>query len=54
MDVCKKDFTTKTSTICCYPTDVSFIKSHVNEIIKKIEKLKDYKLIFSAHGLEKY
>ena len=52
MDVCKKkDFTTKTSTICCYPTDVSFIKSHVNEIIKKIEKLKDYKLIFSAHGL---
>ena len=52
MDVCKKkDFTTKTSTICCYPTDVSFIKSHVNEIIKKIENLKDYKLIFSAHGL---
>ena len=52
MDVCKKkNYTTKTSTICCYPTDSFFIKSHVNEIMKKIENLKNYKLIFSAHGL---
>jgi len=51
-DVCKKKkYTTKTSTICCYPTDNLFIKSHVNEIKKKIKDLKNYKLIFSAHGL---
>jgi protoporphyrin/coproporphyrin ferrochelatase len=51
-DVCKKDnYKTKTSLICCYPTEVSFIKSHVEEIKKKIKDLKNYKLIFSAHGL---
>ena len=51
-EVCKKnDYKIKTSTICCYPTDPLFIKSHVNEIKKKIENLKNYKLIFSAHGL---
>ena len=49
---CKKnDFKTKTSTICCYPTDNNFISAHKNEIIKKIDNLKNYKLIFSAHGL---
>jgi protoporphyrin/coproporphyrin ferrochelatase len=51
-DVCKKNnYTTKTSTICCYPTDNSFIKGHVLEIKKKIENLDNYKIIFSAHGL---
>ena len=51
-DVCKKkNYKTKTSTICCYHSDSSFIKSHVKEIQKKIEGLKNYKLIFSAHGL---
>jgi protoporphyrin/coproporphyrin ferrochelatase len=50
--VCKKNnFKTKTSTICCYPTDVNFVSAHKNEIIKKIDSLKNYKLIFSAHGL---
>ena len=50
--ICKKNnFKTKTSTICCYPTDVNFISAHKNEIIKKIDNLKNYKLIFSAHGL---
>ena len=49
---CKKNgFKTKTSTICCYPTDNNFISAHKNEIIKKIDNLKNYKLIFSAHGL---
>ena len=40
-DVCKKNkYTTKTSTICCYPTDNFFIKSHVIEIKEKNRKFK--------------
>ena len=51
-DVCKKEnFKTKTVTICCYPSNNLFIKSHTDEIKKKIDNLKNYKLIFSAHGL---
>ena len=51
-DICNKNnYKVKTSTICCYPTDFSFIKGHVDEIKKKIKDLKNYKLIFSAHGL---
>ena len=51
-DVCKKNnYKTKTSTICCYPTDNFFVKSHVEEIKLKIKNLENYKLIFSAHGL---
>ena len=51
-EVCEKNnYKTKTSTICCYPTDDLFIKSHVGEIKKKIKDLKNFKLIFSAHGL---
>ena len=50
--VCKKiNYSTKTSTICCYPTDISFIKSHVEGIKNKIKDLQNYKLIFSEHGL---
>ena len=51
-DVCKKNnYQVKTSTICCYPTDQNFIKAHTREIIKKTKDLKNFKLIFSAHGL---
>ena len=51
-DVClKNNFNVKTSTICCYPTDESFVLAHKDEIIKKINNLKNFKLIFSAHGL---
>ena len=51
-DVCKKkNYTIKTSTICCYPTDINFINAHTKEIIRKIKDLKNFKLIFSAHGL---
>ena len=51
-DVCKKNnYKIKTSTICCYPTDKNFINAHTKEIIKKIKDLKNFKLIFSAHGL---
>ena len=51
-DVCKKNnYNIKTSTICCYPTDQNFINAHTKEIIKKIKDLKNFKLIFSAHGL---
>ena len=51
-DICKKNnFKTKTSTICCYPTDKSFVSAHTNIIMNKIKNLKNYKLIFSAHGL---
>jgi ferrochelatase len=51
-DVCKKNnYHVKTSTICCYPTDQNFINAHTKEILKKIKSLKNFKLIFSAHGL---
>ena len=51
-EVCKKNnFQVKTSTICCYPTDINFINAHINEIKDNIEKYKNEKLIFSAHGL---
>ena len=51
-DICiKNNFNVKTNTICCYPTDESFIEAHKNEILKKIENLNNFKLIFSAHGL---
>jgi len=53
-DLCKKEnFNVKTKTICCYPTESNFIKSHAN-LIKKIIKnteSKNFKLLFSAHGL---
>ena len=51
-DVCKKNnFKVKTSTICCYPTDNNFVLAHKDEILKKINNLENFKLIFSAHGL---
>jgi ferrochelatase len=51
-DICEKNnFKIKTCTICCYPTDKNFIQAHKDEIMKVIKNLKDYKLIFSAHGL---
>ena len=51
-DIClKNNLKVKTSTICCYPTERDFIEAHKIEIMKKIENLKDFKLIFSAHGL---
>tara|TARA_Y100000996_G_scaffold361289_1_gene304120 strand:- start:487 stop:1305 length:819 start_codon:yes stop_codon:yes gene_type:complete len=51
-DICiKNNFKVKTNTICCYPTDKNFVEAHKYEIIKKIENLQNFKLIFSAHGL---
>ncbi len=51
-DICiKNNFKIKTSTICCYPTDENFVEAHKNEILKKIQNLQNFKLIFSAHGL---
>jgi protoporphyrin/coproporphyrin ferrochelatase len=51
-DVCRKNnYHVKTSTICCYPTDQNFINAHTKEITKRIKNLKNFKLIFSAHGL---
>jgi len=51
-DVCKENnYKVKTSTICCYPTDLNFINAHTNQIISETKNLKNFKLIFSAHGL---
>ena len=52
-DVCKKNnYKVKTSTICCYPVQIKILfNAHTKEIIKKIKDLKNFKLIFSAHGL---
>ena len=47
----KNNFKVRTSTICCYPTNKDFVEAHKDEIIKKINNLKNFKLIFSAHGL---
>ena len=53
-NVCVKEkYNVKTNIICCYPTDKGFVQAHVKEIKKIIEKIKNYKLIFSAHGLPK-
>ena len=51
-DICNKNnLKINTNIICCYPTDDSFILAHKEEITKKIDNLKNFKLIFSAHGL---
>ena len=49
----KKNYKVKTKTICCYPTENNFIKSHANLIKKTIKNLENnnFKLLFSAHGL---
>jgi len=52
--VCKKEnYNVKTKTICCYPTENNFLGSHVNLIKKSLKNIKNknFKLIFSAHGL---
>ena len=52
--LCKKEnFNVKTKTICCYPTESNFVKSNSNLIKKNIQKIKNknFKLLFSAHGL---
>ena len=52
--ICKKEnYKVKTKTICCYPTENYFIESHVSLIKKTLEEVKNknFKLIFSAHGL---
>jgi len=47
----KNNLNTITKTICCYPEDKKFIKAHSNLIIEKIKNIKNFKLIFSAHGI---
>jgi len=47
----KNNLNIKTKIICCYPEDKKFIRSHSKLIIEKIKNLKNFKLIFSAHGL---
>jgi protoporphyrin/coproporphyrin ferrochelatase len=52
VEISKKNNLKKpTKTICCYPTNESFITSHTNLIKKKINNLINVKIIFSAHGL---
>jgi len=51
-DVCEENnYKVKTSTICCYPTDINFVNAHAKKINKEIKNLINFKLIFSAHGL---
>jgi len=55
-DLCRKEnYNVKTKTICCYPTENNFLESHANLIKKTIKNLenKNFKLLFSAHGLPK-
>jgi ferrochelatase len=53
-ELCEKEnYKVKTKTICCYPTENNFITSHISLIKKTLATLEDknFKLIFSAHGL---
>ena len=53
-DLCKREnYQVRTKTICCYPTENNFIESHISLIKKTIKttESKNFKLIFSAHGL---
>ena len=53
-NLCKKEnYKIKTKTICCYPTENNFIESHVSLIKKTLKNIKNknFKLLFSAHGL---
>ena len=51
-NICKiNNYEIKTSIICCYPTNIDFIRAHIEEINKKINEISNFKLIFSAHGL---
>jgi len=53
-NICNKEkYKIKTKTICCYPTENNFINSHVSLIKKTLSNIenKNFKLIFSAHGL---
>ena len=51
-EIAKKNYLNiNTSIICCYPEDNNFIKAHTELIKKKIERINNFKLIFSAHGL---
>ena len=53
-ELCKKEhYKIKTKTICCYPTQNNFIECHVNLIKKTLKNIKNknFKLLFSAHGL---
>ncbi len=55
-DLCKKEnYKVKVKTICCYPTENNFLESHASLIKKTIKILenKNFKLLFSAHGLPK-
>ena len=50
-EIClKNNFNIKTSTICCYPTDQNFIEAKKDEIIKNINNLSNFKLIFLLTG----
>ena len=51
-DICvENNYNVKTNIICCYPIDTNFINAHVKKINNEINGLKNFKLIFSAHGL---
>jgi ferrochelatase len=53
-ELVKGKLTSKLKTICCYPTEESFIKAHVVLINKELEKIEDksnLRILFSAHGL---
>lgn len=40
-------------TICCYPLNQGFINAHTGLIKTKLDKLENYRILFSAHGLPK-
>ncbi|PIR37643.1 MAG: ferrochelatase [Alphaproteobacteria bacterium CG11_big_fil_rev_8_21_14_0_20_39_49] len=45
-----------TKTICCYPYEEKFIKSHlnlINDAIKRVKNKDSIRILFSAHGLPK-
>jgi ferrochelatase len=47
----KKNVSLPTLKICCYPTEQNWIKAVVDTIQQRISDVKDYRFLFSAHGL---
>ena len=41
----------QTNYVCCYPKQKTFLKAHVELIKSKTSALKNFRLLFSAHGL---
>ncbi len=55
-ELSKREIKADCKIICCYPEDEDFSKAHaelINKAIEKVYNKKNYRILFSAHGLPK-